>query len=543
MSITTDTTEQVAGSVVYLDPQTLELEDNVRDFVHLDKEFIDSLRELGVIVPILAVRDATGRICVREGQCRTLGAREVGLERVPVYVMPTGTSDDDAATVERIVQQMVANDRRAALTNSQRARGIQQMLDTGMSATKVAKKLSMRRDEVAAAGAVSKSTAALEAVDCGQLDFTQAQALAEFEGDANAVQRLMGAARFGGSNFAHTLSSLRLEREVAALFDAAERDFAERGYTVLADRPRWSDTSAIAEDYLRSSEGEALPADIEKKPEHWVVYLIEEDGLVDNETGAVVDESDIDWDTQDDEDTTPAEGLRHASTVTEKTFVVPEWYCRDYEAAGLTLAPSLQESLARRGAPQVDGSAADSPEAIAERAAAQQEAERRERRKVLVLNRLGEAAQSVRREYVTKLLARKTAPKGAATFVAHCLTRDPYILSQNHGSGLTAELLGAKDERGVRALVNDFSTNIDARAQVISLAVVLGALEARTDKTAWRNARSGITGTASFIASTVGSDAYLQFLIDSGYQPSQIEKVIVGQTTADAVYDEASAQD
>ena len=543
MSITTDTTEQVAGSVVYLDPQTLELEDNVRDFVHLDKEFIDSLRELGVIVPILAVRDAAGRICVREGQCRTLGAREVGLEKVPVYVMPTGTSDDDAATVERIVQQMVANDRRAALTNSQRARGIQQMLDTGMSATKVAKKLSMRRDEVAAAGAVSKSTAALEAVDGGQLDFTQAQALAEFEGDANAVQRLMGAARFGGSNFAHTLSSLRLEREVAALFDAAERDFAERGYTVLADRPRWTDTSAIAEDYLRTSEGEDLPADIEKKPEHWVVYLVEEDGLVDNETGAVVDESDIDWDTQDDEDATPAQGLRRASTVTEKTFVVPEWYCRDYEAAGLTLAPSLQESVARRGAPQVDGSAADSPEAIAERAAAQQEAERRERRKVLVLNRLGEAAQSVRRDYVTKLLARKTAPKGAATFVAHCLTRDPYILSQNHGSGLTAELLGAKDERGVRALVNDFSTNIDARAQVISLAVVLGALEARTDKTAWRNARSGITGTASFIASTVGSDAYLQFLIDSGYQPSQIEKVIVGQTTADAVYDEASAQD
>jgi ParB family transcriptional regulator, chromosome partitioning protein len=98
---------------------------------------------------------------------------------------------------------------------------------------------------------------------------------------------------------------------------------------------------------------------------------------------------------------------------------------------------------------------------------------------VLVLNRLG-AAESVRRNYVTKLLARKTAPKGAATFVAHCLTRDPYILTQNHGSGLTAELLGANDELGVRALVNDFATNIDARAQVITLTVVLGALEART---------------------------------------------------------------
>jgi hypothetical protein len=74
---------------------------------------------------------------------------------------------------------------------------------------------------------------------------------------------------------------------------------------------------------------------------------------------------------------------------------------------------------------------------------------------------------------------RKTAPKGAATFVAHCLTHDRFILSQNHGSETTAELLGAKDDRAVRAMVSDPSTNTDARAQVIALAVVLGAMEAR----------------------------------------------------------------
>ncbi len=93
MSTTTDTTtEQVAGSVEYIDPpQALEFEDNVRDQVELDKEFLASLRELGVIVPpIIAVRDTEGRTLVREGQCRTLGAREVGLSSVPVYVLPTG---------------------------------------------------------------------------------------------------------------------------------------------------------------------------------------------------------------------------------------------------------------------------------------------------------------------------------------------------------------------------------------------------------------------------------------------------------------------
>jgi ParB family chromosome partitioning protein len=538
MSITTETTtEQVVGSVEYIDPQTLEFEDNVRDHVALDKDFLSSLRELGVIVPILAIRDADGRTYVREGQCRTLGAREVGLATVPVYVLPANASDEDTATVERIVQQMVANDQRSALTNSQRARAIQQMLDTGMSATTVAKKLSMRSADVKAAGAVTKSQTALEALDGGQLDFAQAEVLAEFEDDEDAVERLLRAARYGGNNFEHTVSTLRSERQINALITEAAKKYTERGYTILQDRPRWSDMSAIALNCLRCGDDAELPADFDKKPEHWAVHLTEDYAYIDNATGEVVADSDIDWDTENDEDALPADGLRHVSTVTEKTVIVPEWYCLNYQAAGLTLAPSLRNVASRRGAPSAQNDD-DSPEAIAEREAAQQEADRRDRRKVLVLNRLGAAAECVRREYVTKLLGRKTAPKGAATFVAHCLTRDPYILSQNHGSNLTAELLGVQDERAVRAMVNEFSTNIDARAQVISLAVVLGALEARTDKSAWRNARTGITGTASYIASTVGSDAYLQFLIDSGYQPSEIEKVIVGQRTSEGVFSE-----
>ena len=71
MSITTDNrSEQAIATVENIDPQTLDFEDNVRDEVQLDKEFLASLREHGVIVPIIAVRDAEGRTLVREGQCR-----------------------------------------------------------------------------------------------------------------------------------------------------------------------------------------------------------------------------------------------------------------------------------------------------------------------------------------------------------------------------------------------------------------------------------------------------------------------------------------
>jgi ParB family chromosome partitioning protein len=498
MSITTvNSTSQIVGSVENIDPEALQFEDNVRDQVDLDKDFLASLREHGVIVPILAVRDAEGNTLVREGQCRTLGAREVGLATVPVYVLPADATDADTATVERIVQQMVANDQRHGLTNSQRARAIQQMLDTGMSATKVAKKLSMPREAVSAAGAASKSAAAMSALDEGQLDFGQAEVLAEFEDDADAVERLLRAARYGGQQFEHTVSTLRTRRSLDALYAETEKPYAEAGFTILQDRPSWSDPSAVAMEYLRTADGAEVPEDCEKKPEHWAVVLTEDYAYVNAESGEPVDADDLDDATEYDEDAEPAEGLRHYSSVTEETVLVPEWFCLNPDAAGVEIIESVREAHNRRRSHDDTAAEVGSPEAIAEREAQRQEEDRRERRKVLVLNRLGDAAQVVRRDFVSKLLAPKTAPKGAAMFVAHCLTRDPYILTQNHGSGLTAELLGVGDERGVRALVNDLSTNIDARAQVITLAVVLGALEARTDKSAWRNARSGIAGSQS----------------------------------------------
>ena len=63
------------------------------------------------------------------------------------------------------------------------------------------------------------------------------------------------------------------------------------------------------------------------------------------------------------------------------------------------------------------------------------EAEKRERRQVLALNKLGDAALGVRREFLKKLLARKTPPKGAAIFIADCLARDSYLLTNHNALG------------------------------------------------------------------------------------------------------------
>ena len=135
----------VPGTLEHLDPNTVQIGENVRDAVDLSKGFLGSLREHGVLVPLTAVRGADGIVRIRNGQRRTLGAHEIGLATVPVYVLPATAADDTDEAVERIVHQIVTNDHKDDLTDVQRAHGIQQMIDAGLSATKVAKPVGVAR--------------------------------------------------------------------------------------------------------------------------------------------------------------------------------------------------------------------------------------------------------------------------------------------------------------------------------------------------------------------------------------------------------------
>ena len=104
----------------------------------LNKPFLDSIAEHGVLVPLTAIRRPDGAVEVRNGQRRTMAARKSGLSLVPVYVLPANAADTAAETIDRIVHQIVTNDHKSDLTDAQRARGIQQMIDAGLSVSKVA---------------------------------------------------------------------------------------------------------------------------------------------------------------------------------------------------------------------------------------------------------------------------------------------------------------------------------------------------------------------------------------------------------------------
>ena len=126
----------------------------------------------------------------------------------------------------------------------------------------------------------------------------------------------------------------------------------------------------------------------------------------------------------------------------------------------------------------------------------------------------------------------KTPPKGAAIFVATCLTREPALINDYHAAAVTTDLLGIESSSTLVKLVKDLPPTGDGRAQVITLGVVLGSLESRTPKDAWRS--GGVSGYGH----SVRSGEYLAFLVANGYQLAEVERVIVGERTGDEVYDE-----
>jgi ParB family transcriptional regulator, chromosome partitioning protein len=542
-----------SGSLEHIDPRELVLDTNVRDEADLDAEFIASIKEHGVLIPIAAVRGDDGQLRVRAGQRRTLAAREAELPTVPVYIRTASDGDDTAQLVERVTEQIVENDQRRELTATQRAKGIQQMLDAGVSVTKVARALSVHKDTVKAAGTAGKSQAAMEALSTDQLSLTEAAALAEFDDVPNALDRLVRVA--GTQWFDHTVSQLREQQASLKALREAEKPWREKGFTMLDSFPDAWDVERVELGYLRTAAGEEADETAVTDPALWAVMLNEEDGLADVETGEPVEDDAVDWGTQDDPEAVPAEGLRHANTVKEVTLFVPEYYCLDYAAAGLVLDDRFTRyaGLGHTGEESSATVDLDGDDAKAAREAArvqaQLEAERRERRKVIALNKLGEAAGVVRRQFLTTLLSRKTPPKGAGIFVADSLARDAHLLVEHHGQGVTATILGLEPKGGeegaaIRKLVTDLPENGDARGQVIILATVLGALESRTPKDAWRQPAPirDINETRWGWEVRMTSGDLLRYLATNGYTLSPIEQVITGDREADEVYDEYLAQ-
>jgi ParB family chromosome partitioning protein len=416
-----------------VDPRTLLVDTNIRLNANLNKEFVGSIKDLGVLQPIIAVRTPDGDIRVRYGHRRTLGAIQAGLDVVPVEVVGD-ESGTDSTQVDRIIRQHAENAHRSALTSTEEVHVVEQLTAFGLSAGQIQKRTRMKRDAVSQALVVSRSE--LAKASASRYDFLsleQAATVADFENDGEAVKELVSAAKAGG--FDHVAQRLRDERAEQQAIAKLRSELEASGIAVI-DRPQWTEPAkrlAHLRDVDATTHGEC--------PGH----------------AAFIEEQ---W--------APGNG--------ERTELVAVFVCTDPETFGHV---------------GNDGKATPATERTDQGA----EAAREERRKVLGNNKAWRSAETVRREWLRSFLKRKTPPKGAQAFLMGELVRCPAELSKalDHQNPYARDLLGLNANlnrwsSGGDDFVSELETSSDARAVVLGLAVVLGAFEKETGVHSWRNA-------------------------------------------------------
>lgn len=524
-------------TLVDADPHALDITANVRDGVDItaDPEFVASIAAHGVLQAVSAVRRADGTLAVHDGQRRTLAAREAGLTSIPVMVREQ-SADEKAAGIERITEQVVSNDQREDLTTGQRAAAVTGLLDLGLNVQKVATALHVPKAYVEKAGRAGRSERARRQLDDRQLTLEGAALLADLEAAAQtepwiteAIEQIFDN-RFG---FEYRLATLQRRIDERAETTAAAADHIALGFTLLHDEPSTSEGEWYSLADLRTADGAAVPADApEQAPHLWHVYVHETGTVwVDKTTREEVDEDDIDFDTEGDDDAEAYGELRHANTVEKVTAWGYEYFLRHdhVSAAGLELAPEKIAAAVAEGVGTEDG--LTPAQRTAARAEAERiETERAERRKVKALNRAGATATEARRAFLTGLLAGKTAPKNATKWMVTALAAHGDVFTESKCSERYGEIMGSPlgevDRKAAGAT--------PARAEVLLLARVLTAFEARL--TGPQDAKDYWRFSVKHYRGMVGIDSYLTFLADSGHTLTPVEQAAIGNITVDAAY-------
>ncbi|MUK02227.1 hypothetical protein GM708_10000 [Vibrio cholerae] len=209
----------------HLDPTQLTIDANVRADVRLDPEFLASIKQHGVLQPVVAHRTEQG-VHVLYGQRRTLAAVETAQPTMPVYVVALLTEAD------RLVQQMVENDQRLALNDRDRTEAFHQLSLMGITAAQIARKTGTKKTTVETALKVRANTTATEALTAGWT-LEQSAALEEFSDEELTVKRLQHILEVQPEQFNHQVAYLRQERATARLVATAKAEQEALGNTVV----------------------------------------------------------------------------------------------------------------------------------------------------------------------------------------------------------------------------------------------------------------------------------------------------------------------
>lgn len=468
MSTNAEATEPSVASdemtLVQIDPAKAVVGLNVRSEAALTPDFVASIRELGVLEPVIGHYDEQRQFVILRGQRRTLAATEANRATIPAVVV------DRPEDVDRIMHQMAENDHRSAMTTADRIAGVKQLAAFGLTAAQIKRSTARPRTEVDAALTVAGSELAQKAAQRWDfLTLDQAATLAGFDDDPEAVKALMVAAK-DGHGFDHTAQRLRDAREDAAAITAMTEKLTAQGVRIV-ERPSHEDKTALRLDRLAAKDGgQAYTKATHATCAGHAAYLLATSAWEKNEKGKEV-------------------RVRNAE---------PHYVCTDWRGSG-------HLDLWNHGGTSTPKAANMSP--------GQREQAKAERRDVIESNKAWDTAEPVRRDWLAAFAARKTAPKGSAAFIARVLTEHPEVVASLAGSQLAAEWFGLKHAgygygTGWSALVDKAT---DGRAQVIALCRLLASLEKGTDRQSWRRV---MPATAD----------YLAFIAAHGYDLSEVEK-------------------
>lgn len=218
-------TTTTKGRIEQVDPATLTIALNVRTDAKLDKDFVASIKQLGVLQPPMVTENETGGYDVVLGQRRVLASVEAKLAQIPVYVV-----DQTEADAARIIDQLTENDQRQQLTEAERIGGYKQLALFELTPAQIAKKTATSKDRIQTALTIADNPAAITALAEQQITLEHAAAIVEFADDRAAVQTLTVTPT---NKLEHTLRQLRDARALAELKKQLQAELEQLGVVRL----------------------------------------------------------------------------------------------------------------------------------------------------------------------------------------------------------------------------------------------------------------------------------------------------------------------
>jgi ParB family chromosome partitioning protein len=480
----TATITSATGTVEHVDPATITIETNVRPgetMAPLTKEFIASIREHGVMEPVIGYRDEQGNVVVRAGQRRTLAAREAGRPTIPVYFGAAPT--DEAA---RIVEQLIENDQREDLTESQRAAAWQQLAFEGLSAATIAKRVGRKAAEVKTGLRVAENAHAAATVEQHTITLDQAAVLIEFEGHPEAHAELVQVAETDPIHFDHAVQQVRDKIARAEAAAALTAELTEAGWTIRDREPMYGSEEAK--------------------------NLVRIDNMI-NAEGERIGRADV-------------EDVEGREAVVRATYGGPQ--------ASLFIAKKIAKERKYR-------------DAYAAAPAGPLSDEEKARRKMARENRAAwKSATAVRQQWLTAKIAGKTLPKDAINLVAEALTGNRWTMhrSLERGNATAATLVGienveASSYYGPNAF-DGWAQDHPTKPLHAALAVVLGSYEEGMHENTWDNGDSASAAYLTRLASWgYGLSDIEQMVIDrAAERATAVEALTANDPDAETFDDE-----